>query len=320
MHLLVAGYFTGTADNPDSQIEILPWEASFDNARHAVAPPDIVIEAFGCNPPARYLTTLLSPPQKPLLINLEYLSAEPWVGEYHAQPSPQPHGLPKAFFFPGFDKKTGGLLIDPAIPEGVTTQDAIPESLAPTFSHMRKGARRVSVFCYPDAPLQEWLHDLAYTGERYDVLLAYGQDKLLSSPTGKPLEFPPSIRLYSIPFIPQDDYDWLLSQCDLNIVRGEDSFVRAQLAGRPFIWHIYPQKDGAHEQKLAAFLARYLQVGDPKVIRACTLAMDWALPSVFISALPDWKTHAKLWRKSLLAANADGGLTARLLHFAEKSR
>jgi uncharacterized repeat protein (TIGR03837 family) len=40
-------------------------------------------------------------------------------------------------------------------------------------------------------------------------------------------------------------------------VRGEDSFVRAQWAARPFVWHIYPQDDGAHWVKLAAFLARY---------------------------------------------------------------
>ena len=42
--------------------------------------------------------------------------------------------------------------------------------------------------------------------------------------------------------------------CDLNFVRGEDSLVRALWANRPFIWHIYPQHDGAHHAKLHAFL------------------------------------------------------------------
>ena len=320
MHLLVAGYFTGTANNPDPQIEILPWEASFDNARHTVLPPDVVVEAFGCNPPNRYLSTLLSAPRLPLLMNLEYLSAERWVGDYHAKPSPQSHGLPKVFFFPGFDTDTGGLLIDPVVPEGVTTKDAIPASLSPTWSHLRPHARRISVFCYPDAPLRQWLEDLAHTGQDYDVLLAYGQDKLLASASGEPLEFPATIKLFSIPFVPQDDYDWLLSQCELNIVRGEDSFVRAQLAGRPFIWHIYPQEDGAHEGKLAAFLARYLEYGDPKIAKACRLANDWALPSLYIDSLPDWKTHAKIWRKTLLLNNADGGLAGRLMQFATRHR
>ena len=43
----------------------------------------------------------------------------------------------------------------------------------------------------------------------------------------------------------------------MNFVRGEDSFVRAQWAARPFVWHIYPTDDGAHWVKMAAFLARY---------------------------------------------------------------
>jgi len=60
-----------------------------------------------------------------------------------------------------------------------------------------------------------------------------------------------------VPFLPQDDYDMLLWACDVNFVRGEDSFVRAQWAARPFAWHIYPTDDGAHWIKLAAFLARY---------------------------------------------------------------
>jgi uncharacterized repeat protein (TIGR03837 family) len=57
-----------------------------------------------------------------------------------------------------------------------------------------------------------------------------------------------------IPFLSQDDYDRLLSLCDFNFVRGEDSFVRAQWAARPLLWHIYPQQEQAHLQKLDAFL------------------------------------------------------------------
>jgi uncharacterized repeat protein (TIGR03837 family) len=56
----------------------------------------------------------------------------------------------------------------------------------------------------------------------------------------------------------QEDYDRLLWCCDFNVVRGEDSFVRAQWAGRPLIWHIYEQDDDAHWAKLDAFLALYL--------------------------------------------------------------
>src|SRR4029077_20102305 len=60
-----------------------------------------------------------------------------------------------------------------------------------------------------------------------------------------------------LPFLAQPDYDRLLWACDLNFVRGEDSFVRAQWAGRPFLWHIYPQDENLHHVKLRAFLQRY---------------------------------------------------------------
>ncbi len=39
----------------------------------------------------------------------------------------------------------------------------------------------------------------------------------------------------------------------LLIIRGEDSFARAQLAGKPFIWNIYPQTEDTHIHKLTAF-------------------------------------------------------------------
>jgi uncharacterized repeat protein (TIGR03837 family) len=43
----------------------------------------------------------------------------------------------------------------------------------------------------------------------------------------------------------------------VNFVRGEDSFVRAQWADKPFVWHIYPQDENLHHKKLRAFLQRY---------------------------------------------------------------
>src|SRR5690606_31087917 len=40
-----------------------------------------------------------------------------------------------------------------------------------------------------------------------------------------------------------------------NCIRGEDSLVRALWAGKPLLWHIYPQDDQAHIAKLDAWLA-----------------------------------------------------------------
>jgi uncharacterized repeat protein (TIGR03837 family) len=59
-----------------------------------------------------------------------------------------------------------------------------------------------------------------------------------------------------VPFVDQDAFDRRLWASDVNIVRGEDSFVRAQWAGQPYVWHVYPQDADAHLAKMDAFLTR----------------------------------------------------------------
>ncbi len=299
-------------------INIQPWEVSHNNSRHPVQPPDVVIEAFGCDLPERYLAGLLIAPQKPIIINLEYLSAEPWIVDFHQKASPQAHGIPKYFFFPGFQENAGGILIDPIPKESSLTEASIPESLRASWSLLRPNAKRISVFCYPGIPLLKWLEDLATLGENFDVVLTHGQREQLQFSSGhptQPLALPDSIQLISIPFVSQDEYDWMLSQCDFNIVRGEDSFVRAQLAGKPFIWHIYPQEDRAHETKLAAFLDLYLEDASQELKHAVIAAMTWAMPSEWYQSIDSWDAHSKAWRADLLEKQADGGLAARLMGF-----
>ena len=59
-------------------------------------------------------------------------------------------------------------------------------------------------------------------------------------------------------WLPQAEFDRLLWSADLNIVRGEDSLVRALWAGAPFVWQLYPQHDGAHRRQ-AAGVSRALE-------------------------------------------------------------
>jgi uncharacterized repeat protein (TIGR03837 family) len=278
----------------------------------------VVIEAFGCDLPERYLAGLLIAPKKPLIINLEYLSAEPWIVDFHQKASPQAHGIPKYFFFPGFQENAGGILIDPIPQESILTENLIPDSLRTSWKDLRPDAKRISVFCYPGAPLLQWLEDLATLDENFDIVLTHGQLEQLqfsSSHPAQSISLPDSIQLVSIPFVSQDEYDWALSQCDFNIVRGEDSFVRAQLAGKPFIWHIYPQDDHAHETKLAAFLNLYLKDASQELKHAVIAAMTWAMPSEWHQSIDEWSTHSKAWQADLLEKQADGGLAARLIGF-----
>jgi uncharacterized repeat protein (TIGR03837 family) len=300
------------------RIHIEPWEASHQNSRHPVESPDVVIEAFGCDLPKRYLAGLLIAPKKPIIINLEYLSAEPWITDFHQKASPQAHGIPKYFFFPGFQENAGGILIDPVPTEPFMSPAKVPESLRASWKLLRPNTKRISIFCYPGVPLLKWLEDLATLGEGFDIVLTHGQLEQLQFSSHHPtkvISLPDSIQMISIPFVSQDEYDWVLSQCDFNIVRGEDSFVRAQLAGKPFIWHIYPQDDRAHEIKMAAFLDLYLDRVPQDLRLAVIAAMTWAMPRDWYSSVDAWEAHSKAWRSALLEKQADGGLAARLVRF-----
>ena len=311
LNLLASGVDPKVKD----RIELLPWEASYNNARHPVNAPHVVVEAFGCELPERYLAGLFIATEKPIILNLEYLSAEPWITEFHGKASPQSHGIPKYFFFPGFQDEVGGLLLDPIPTTGVLSAKDIPSSLQEAWSKLRPDTKRISIFCYPGAPLQKWLEDLGTLNENFDIVLTHGIAELLNLNAGKPISLPSNIQLISIPFVSQDEYDWVLAQCDFNIVRGEDSFVRAQLAGKPFIWHIYPQDDRAHEIKLAAFLDLYLDASSQSLRLAAIAAMTWAMPNEWIGSLEAWSTHSQAWRTQILEKQADGGLPARLLRF-----
>ena len=101
-------------------IRVLDWTAGDDlELLRTLVPADVWIEGFGCTLPEGFVShrfcTRAVPP--PVWIDLEYLSAEPYVERSHGLPSPILHG-PAAghtrhFFFPGFTPASGGLLREP---------------------------------------------------------------------------------------------------------------------------------------------------------------------------------------------------------------
>jgi uncharacterized repeat protein (TIGR03837 family) len=186
-----------------------------------------------------------------------------------------------------------------------------PKSLSSIWDQSREGAKKISIFSYPGAPIKQWLTQLNQLDIPVDVFMAFGNAELLNLQK----QAWSNLKLISLPFIPQDDFDYLLVECDFNVVRGEDSFVRAQLAGRPFIWNIYPQDDGAHLIKLQAFLDLYLKEVTPELRTAVTKAMAWDGINQWWMALPHWNQLARAWRAQLLESQTDGGLAARLLRF-----
>jgi uncharacterized repeat protein (TIGR03837 family) len=258
-----------------------------------VTPGDIVIEAFGCEPPPDFVARMATRTPAPRWINLEYLSAEDYVERSHGLASPQFHGpgagLTRHFFYPGFTPRTGGLLREAGLVAGAEAFDGHAWLQSRDWAP-RAGERVVSLFAYANPALPALL----------DALSA--QPTLLLACPG-PLQAlvcdRPGLRTLALPYLPQDEFDRLLWACDLNFVRGEDSFVRAQWAGKPFVWHIYPQHDDAHHAKLDAFMAR---ADLPEEWRA--VWRGWNGLGLLPARLPDLglaRQRVRSWRAHLAA-------------------
>lgn len=281
----------------------------------AAEPADVVVEAFGCDPPAAFVERMAARAPAPHWINLEYLSAEDWVEHCHGLPSPQlagpGKGLVKRFVYPGFTPRTGGLLREPdlAARQAAFDRDAWLGRLG---LERRPGERVVGLFCYPGAPLPLLWRALAATPAL--VLLTPGAAQALAAAHPPPA----GVRTAALPWLTQRDYDHLLWSCDVNLVRGEDSAVRAMWAARPFVWQLYPQHDGVHAVKLDAFLARFEAAtawAPPAPWRAFWRAWNGVGTAADAgdAAWPDhdaWTAACRAWRDHLLA-QAD--LTTQLL-------
>jgi len=243
-------------------VQVLHWVKPFPE----LIPADVVIEAFGCELPASYVAAMATntrEKRKKIWINLEYLSAESWVAGCHKLPSPHPHlPLTKYFFFPGFTAATGGLIREADL---FTQRDAQQADRARLWHELGVSEpvtdeTVVSLFCYSHAPIRYLLEAWAASAFPVRCLLPRGvvAEQISGLAAGESVQRG-NLTIQIIPFLSQENYDRLLWACDCNFVRGEDSFVRAQWAARPFIWQIYPQQENAHHPKLEAFLDLYCQ-------------------------------------------------------------
>jgi uncharacterized repeat protein (TIGR03837 family) len=301
---------------------------------------DIVIEFFGVDIPPGYIDAMAQCEPRPVWINYEGLSAEEWVEGCHTLPSMHPRlKITKHFFFPGFvADKTGGLLRERGLVESRAAFQADEQAQADFLRGLgvsmdEVDTLKVSLFCYPHAPVAElfaaWAEgDRPVTcvvpeGVALEKVAAFlNVDAAHARAGAHATRGRLSVRV--IPFMRQDDYDRLLWACDLNFVRGEDSWVRAQWAGRPFVWHIYPQDENLHHVKLRAFLQKY--VGNQTSLVDFSLCWngagrndeDWAaLWNALQADLPTITRAASDWLAQMLA---NGDLVSNLLNFARSLR
>lgn len=297
---------------------------------------DIVIEFFAVDLPPGYIEAMAQRTPRPVWLNFEGLTAEEWVEGCHTLPSPHPRlPLTKHFFFPGFTARTGGLLREADLERERTRFQADPQARRDFLARFgvtaaEAQALTVSLFCYPSAPVaalfKTWqagaapLTCLVPEGVARDAVEAF-----LGTPAqAGAARTSGALTLRVLPFVPQPDYDRLLWACDVNFVRGEDSWVRAQWAARPFIWHIYEQDENLHHKKLRAFLQRFAGDGGSASASLQALALHWngadggagdcaALWPPFAANLAPLALQADAWQKAM-AANGD--LAGNLVAFA----
>ncbi|MDP1567538.1 MAG: elongation factor P maturation arginine rhamnosyltransferase EarP, partial [Polaromonas sp.] len=311
-------------------ITVLPWlePLGLNLLRLDSAPCEVLVEAFGCAIAPEFIAACAEQQraggQKPVWINLEYLSAEPYVARCHGLPSPVAHGpaagWTKWFFYPGFTPETGGLLREPGLLQRQAAFDG-PAWLAAQHIDWA-GEKLLSLFCYEPPGLADLLRQFAregLAGGPVRLLVAAGRGTaavrtLFMNENGlQPLM--DKHKLLSISYLPlltQTDFDCLLWACDLNFVRGEDSVVRALWAGKPLVWQIYPQDDQAHHAKLQAFLDRLDAPDSLRVFHEAWNGANPDLPAMDHRAWYDW-AHAT--RKDL-AGLPD--LASQLLGFVAK--
>jgi uncharacterized repeat protein (TIGR03837 family) len=247
-------------------IQLIAWQETIQ----IEIPADWVVESFGCELPESYIAKMARQAalgKASRWVNLEYLSAEPYAEACHLLPSPVMQGvgkgLMKTFFYPGFTHKTGGLLREPDLFERHAKFNKVQWLKEQGIEWQgSKNKRIISLFCYEPAALPALMNELQSSAQPTLLLVTAGRAtqavQALQVKNDSHSISSKALRIHYLPYLTQDDYDHLLWASDFNFVRGEDSLVRAIWAGKPFVWHIYPQDDDAHHAKLEAFLDIYL--------------------------------------------------------------
>ncbi|MCW3173811.1 elongation factor P maturation arginine rhamnosyltransferase EarP [Shewanella sp. FYR11-62] len=323
-------------------VNIIHWN---DSSIEKYTPGVCLIEAFACEIPSSIIEKLINlkqifPKELPVWLNLEYLSAEDWVEGCHGLPSFQSCGLQKYFYLPGFTDKTGGLICEQNLFDLRDSWQSDKANKMALFAQLGlRGIevehRVISVFSYETpsllALIQWWqtekspVHVLIPKGRSLHSLTSILPCSLNELVAGQSIPLD-NVTLHILPMTDQQGYDRLLWSCDVNIVRGEDSFLRAQWAAKPFIWHIYPQEDDYHLIKLEAFMQIYCDNLAPDLAKPwCELNLSFNQGNQ-IDTVNHWQKlefnhlslqqHAKKWPMTALNS-AD--LASRLVQFV-KSR
>ena len=236
--------------------------------------PRIIIECFQCGRPD-WLETLLFTEKVPDVVHiimLDYLTAEDYAETFHKLKSlTRSARVQKVNFMPGFTQKTGGLILDKPFIESLLARDSknaekCAEVSGGTSLSSESESFNAVFFSYPRdwtpavRALQKFnkekangaLNVLLARGAGYESFLNAYKSVAAAKEAGDKTLF----TLTELNFLPQTEWDSLLTRTPLLFIRGEDSLSRACLCGVPFVWHAYPQTEEYQLVKVQALLER----------------------------------------------------------------
>ena len=214
-----------------------------------------------------------------IIINLEYLSAEDWVEGYHLKESLLNKGTAKKFFFmPGLTTSTGGVIINTTIAESrerlqATRLNALKELLEKhigSFPGDEESSLFGTVFSYERGfdnllknltEIDKNVYLMIFGLKSHDSIRASLKRAGMNADNFSYVQYK-NTHIVFLPFLSQQSYDSLLCCCDFNLVRGEDSLVRAICAAKPFLWNAYLQENRYQRVKVDAFLKNFQQYFD----------------------------------------------------------
>lgn len=325
----------GATENAFAGIQVMDWARAHQPGSLLDLPPaDVWLETFGCEIAPEFIAAYADSTGArdqndaiaPVWINLEYLTAEKFAERAHTLPSPVMRGpaagWTKYFFYPGFTEGTGGLLRELEL----RTRQAAFDRTAwlARLGIPWHGERLVSLFCYEPPVLADFLQQLRMDATPTRLLVTPGRAASAVRAIEQNGPQPPSalgqqLSISYLPALTQIDFDHLLWACDFNCVRGEDSLVRALWAGKPFVWHIYPQHDDAHQDKLDAFLDMLPADDTLRQFHHAWNGVDQS-PGTLPNLLPNldaWQKIVESIRSRLLEMD---DLASQLIAFARKKR
>lgn len=237
-------------------------------------PPKIILQCFQCKRPFWLDDILFSEnfSQKVQIVNLEYLSAEDWVDDFHLLKSgTRSVFVKKVNFMPGFTAKTGGLILDKPFINFLYSNRTCKNQNALDFIKKDFSVQEVeflkneNVFC-----VSVFLYQKDFSPQ-IKALKLYQDFVKQKNPEFKVHIFLANsvhlknfendckqneIEFSHLNYLEQQAWDAFLTLCDFNFVRGEDSFSRAVLSGIPFFWQSYVQDDEFQLVKVNAFLQK----------------------------------------------------------------